>query len=691
MRFWAWLKEAITGKRFWIWLPVSECKAYREGVHDGRRWKWRIGFPPWEAKEPFPELTRVELTPAEQGYCQAAEAMLNNLATEWMEKDSMLLESCKTAKKEYEEAIQKLGQLRPEEARAIKEYEAARSFYDSLQHPLLPQWFHVLFWLLILAGEFYFNQLVFNIFLQPRIDTMVMALSLVVAMVVAAEFVGRTLRRQRKGRGEVLWLVVIPAAFAFFVFLGLSYIREKYVEYAGAGALGFSLSPVALNAIFLVFNMSLFLANTVIAYHASPPDPDAFGKAKRKLKEAHRQVKRLEPQLKELSERLAWAHMKLEQAHVRRTREFGKFQEQANNVIKGTGVAVSAYRRGNMRARGGGATPKCFKIDPCENIKLPDRLQQLDQCDTCIYPALQAYDMTTIVTTLVSPHEEVSNQVRAHTPVPLVLSEVTNVDEAVGFFDAFVSAMSLPNSVGVSLSRNQLALCLSASAYSLRTSSSEQDWQRAWEQLVSAWEDVDNQVRKECSAGYVYHIFPHLVLPLAFAVGAAVDLRRPLVLYHQEQGRYFPVMDLQETRKLFQQPPDGSPALSEVREKMNGAQKLIVHFFITDRHIFRFENHPDHEAADNVAFLYLCTLPSNKDWLPYVQHLWQGYRSYVEKKNYEEIEVCVLGPAVVAFALGMAFSRESRVAVCQWFGSEFPPVYRRVFSLRTIEQRQCFS
>jgi hypothetical protein len=677
--------------RFWVWLPVSERRAYREGVRDGRTWRWRIGWPPWETKEPFPGVDCSGPPPAERAICEAANAMLRSLAARWNEEDRKLLEPCKTAREEYVAADRRLGELRAEDARAIREYEAAGSSYRSLQHPLLPWWWHVSVWFFILVGEFSFNQVVFNIFLQPRIDTVVMALGLVVAVVVAAEFVGRTLRRQRKGRGEVLWLVVPLVAFAFFVFLGCSYIRRKYVEYAGAGALGLSLSPVALDAIFLAFNMFLFLVNAVAAYYASPPDPDAFGKAKQRVREARRRMARLEPQLKELSERLARARTKLAQAHVRRTREFGRFQEQARVLIEGAAVAVNAYRQGNMRARSGTQAPNCFTLDPRQYIEFPGALQQLDECDTCIYHALQTHDAAATVAALVSPGAASPGPVAtgtARTPVPLVLSEVTNADEALRLFNTFVSTTGLPDGAGASLSRDQLALCLDASAASLRASKSEQDWEAAWERLVSAWEVVDSRVAREYPTGYLYHLFPHLVLPLAFAVGAAVDLRRALVLYHREQERYFAVMDLGQARRLFEPPPENSPAPERlVQEGSTGADKLIVHFFISDRHPFSFANHPEYVVADSVAFLYRQALPSGGDWLSYVQYFVAGYREHVEKGNYREIEICLLGPAVVAFALGMALSREPRIAVCQWFGGDSPPAYAPVFRLAAIERR----
>lgn len=80
--------------------------------------------------------------------------------------------------------------------------------------------------------------------------------------------------------------------------------------------------------------------------------------------------------------------------------------------------------------------------------------------------------------------------------------------------------------------------------------------------------------------GFCYHIYPHIVLPLAFALGASVNLRRPLrplVLYHcQNQEKFYRVIDLKDPREVSYKPETNTIALKTVPEDLNldGGKKI---------------------------------------------------------------------------------------------------------------------
>jgi len=69
---------------------------------------------------------------------------------------------------------------------------------------------------------------------------------------------------------------------------------------------------------------------------------------------------------------------------------------------------------------------------------------------------------------------------------------------------------------------------------------------------------------------FCYHIYPHIVLPLAFALGASVNLRKPLVLYHcQNHEKFYRVIDLKDPREVSYKPETNTITLKTVPEDLN--------------------------------------------------------------------------------------------------------------------------
>lgn len=87
-----------------------------------------------------------------------------------------------------------------------------------------------------------------------------------------------------------------------------------------------------------------------------------------------------------------------------------------------------------------------------------------------------------------------------------------------------------------------------------------------------------------------------------------MGLRRPIVLYHRQEGRFFKVLDLSEPRRLFHEPDEATEPPKRVPEdwaSLTEGEKLILHLGITDRHSFpEFSAHPDFQNAANAALVY---------------------------------------------------------------------------------------
>ena len=228
-----------------------------------------------------------------------------------------------------------------------------------------------------------------------------------------------------------------------------------------------------------------------------------------------------------------------------------------------------------------------------------------------------------------------------------------------------------------------------------RNSCEPRDWILAWDELLEEWDSgIDSKLmeRPLSNEGCCYHIFPHIALPLAFALGASVNLRRPLVLYHYQSfdNKFFKVLDLKDPREIIYEPKSSAPVVppKTVPEDLdlNCGKKLILHIVISARHVENFQLHDDHLNANNVAIVYNTDLDPKDDWLPYVQEIVQIAKPLIHR--YEEVDVCLICPSVIAFALGMAFSRKGSLKVCHYFSDG---KYRPVFPLSKIESHPPFS
>lgn len=225
---------------------------------------------------------------------------------------------------------------------------------------------------------------------------------------------------------------------------------------------------------------------------------------------------------------------------------------------------------------------------------------------------------------------------------------------------------------------------------SLRQTSDQVVWRNAWRDALRDWEEnVDRPLlATPFNESRCYHIFPHTVLPMSFALGASVNLRRSIILYHQQDdvSEMRRVLDLSNPRRLFESPegtiPEPNPAPDQ--KEPGGKKKLILHLAISSRHPLALRDHPDHDSSDNMALHYGFDLDPKTDWLPYVQRLFAGAKQLVV--DYEQVDICLMGPSVVAFALGMAFSRNPRITVCHRLNNQYLPV----FPLAEIEKRLPF-
>lgn len=279
-------------------------------------------------------------------------------------------------------------------------------------------------------------------------------------------------------------------------------------------------------------------------------------------------------------------------------------------------------------------------------------------------------------------------------PIPVIFTTETDRQLARQMFETFTTTQHLSVKLveqATSLRQNDLVIRLDHNPRNQPDPQNPQQWEKAWRELLREWEsEIDSPLKRDLSAGesFCYHIFPHLWVPLEFAMGASVGLRRSIILYHRQQDRFFRVLDLTNPRCLFSDPASSAPQPEKVPEDFSTlleAEKLILHLCISDRHdVPEFKAHPDHKMAANAGLVYRKALDTSEDWLGYVQWLYREAKPLLGR--YSQVDICLVCPSAIAFALGMAFSRTPKLTVCDYQSNAYVPV----FSLAEIEKRLPF-
>ena len=213
-----------------------------------------------------------------------------------------------------------------------------------------------------------------------------------------------------------------------------------------------------------------------------------------------------------------------------------------------------------------------------------------------------------------------------------------------------------------------------------RASKEPENWKKAWNEMVKNWEDLEKQVRTKIDKGVGYIVFPHVPMALAFVLGASVNLRRPIRLYHFQEDLFYPVLRIQSRKYLFPEnisnkyePPDIYNNFNQNTSTNN--IKLDVYISIGRHKIDPIQ------YSQNCHYIILEYDNLNPEivWLPYVQHIVKIVNGLIN--NYKEVNIRLITPSVIAFALGMAFSRSQNITVSTYLDNN----YFQVFSLKTIE------
>lgn len=164
-------------------------RVVRKGRKDGRNWRYTL-WPFRHEKQPEPKADQEIAPQYEIEIIKASENEISKEAEDWKELDKKL-------KPDYCEAVTELDNARKmylkeadEADIAQEEFNAARQKYESLAMPALDlKWRN--FWLVFIAiVEFPLNSVVFNVFGESRILTLLFAAGLCVMIPLFGHFWG---------------------------------------------------------------------------------------------------------------------------------------------------------------------------------------------------------------------------------------------------------------------------------------------------------------------------------------------------------------------------------------------------------------------------------------------------------------------------------------------------------------------
>lgn len=361
---------------------LSERKVKRQGQLDGRNWYWRPwrplpGWPLFKEKEPYPPTDMEGLSQYEQNLMSYANQNLDIISRDWSEEDEKLKAEYCTAKQQKEQLEKKILEEEGDcKAASVALLEAERS-YKEFPPLSLPAW---LFWLLFIGisvGEGFINYFVFQIFGQREHETYLMALAIVLVLPVASEFTGRFLKSEEETtiKGKILVGVCLFGVIALLTSLAI--LREYFFE-AIKTMTNIQISPNTLSVILIVFNLTIFIALTCLAYMHARTRPDAYGKANNNYEKACADLRKEGGEVESVAKRLVTAEERYNNAQTKRDAIYKQHRDMAQDIIDRWISYVIVYRHANINARDKKENIRSFLIDPATCVHMPNNLADID-------------------------------------------------------------------------------------------------------------------------------------------------------------------------------------------------------------------------------------------------------------------------------------------------------------------------
>lgn len=336
----------------WTWNPwndYSQWGAKRQGKRDGSK-----GIPKQDQALNPPYIMALK---------QVGEQAITQLAQGWENRDRKLLA-------EYCKAMKEAQRLVTLEKKSRKDFEAssgdrlaAREEY--IKHFHISPWAYLILLSLISVAEFFFNTVVFQLFGENKMATMLTALGIALSFPVLAHALGGWLRHGFLIAGKFGVHTALILLDIFVVVSGLiaiAYVREKFLEGQGIDKmLGIQMDPTVVTVVFIVCNLVLFVASAILSYIEHNPDANQY---RLRLQDAEKLYRSSQRRLKELEILDARNQDRRATIKAERGKLFNHAQHEAKEWRDNTQMVMSVYRMENLRVRDEATMPECFNSFP---------------------------------------------------------------------------------------------------------------------------------------------------------------------------------------------------------------------------------------------------------------------------------------------------------------------------------------
>ena len=276
-------------KRWWPFHRYSIFGAKRMGKKDG---KSNPPIPPWDSPNQPPYI--LELV-------EAAEHDIRLYLDNWKKRDGILEKEMGSAEIRKDNAKVSRDNAKKTLYDAEKEYEQKMG-----TKPPVGGGGKAWYWLfvgLLFIAEFPLNSIVFRVFGESEILTMLVTLVMAISIVGCAHFLGNIIKENKWGRIEIIFtvfLILVPLAVLYFV----AFLREKYLKGITEG---FQWTE-AMKWGFWGINIIIFLVATIASYFAHDPLLQNVKRARKKYKRAQDEYESaLTKLIEKLNERISKA------------------------------------------------------------------------------------------------------------------------------------------------------------------------------------------------------------------------------------------------------------------------------------------------------------------------------------------------------------------------------------------------
>lgn len=361
---------------FQSWWPLarySSWDAARNGKKDGQH-----GIPE-ENQEKQPAYV-LQLK-------QLGEENIERLSQQWKKRDGVLLAAYCNAKSILAELRASLSKAEDEAKQAREDERKAREEYVKHFH-VKPFWYRVMIGAVAIL-EVPLNSIVFQLFGEAQMLTILMSVGIGIVLPLCAHFVGGLLQHGFLRAGKLAietFLIVALCLAAVGSLAGIAYLREKFFEGTGVQKLlGLSMDYATVTMIFFVINLLIFVVATVAAYVAHDP---VATQHLLEIKAAEKLRGNAEKKVKITEERIQQTQAQLHEVAFERQRDFEHTRHKIDEIRQIIQRLISVYEQHNQRHRGSTKKPKCFEHYP-KIITSDQRLEprngnaQLDwECET---------------------------------------------------------------------------------------------------------------------------------------------------------------------------------------------------------------------------------------------------------------------------------------------------------------------